>query len=101
MSFKLLLKSVSYNDHYANYEEGWGIFPSEDAFELQTVEGSSKFESVAQAALFVVNKAMEDVYGRHSRAVHFLATHAPKELDSFIDNSVLQSCFNKLKINVC
>lgn len=99
---------LSYNDHYDNHAEGWGVFHTglQDAvhnmYEIQNTLDNNAFEDDEEAVKFVVGKALESPYGRHAKAIRFLAESSPNEVDSFIRGVVGSEVLNELlqKLNI-
>lgn len=97
--------SLSYNDHYDNHTEGWGVFHSHlssDTYEIQNLSDDDRFEDDEEAVKFVVGKALESPYGRHAKAIKFLVESSPNEVDSFIREVVGSEVLNELlqKLNI-
>ena len=102
--------SLSYNDHYDNHAEGWGVFSTglQDAvhnpYELQRIDEDGKFVDDGEAIRFVCYKALQDVYGRHARAIKFLVEESPNEIDSVVRNEIgtnnLDNLLNALNVTL-
>lgn len=97
--------SLSYNDHYDNHAEGWGVFHSHlnsNTYEIQNLSDDDRFEDDEEAVKFVVSKALESPYGRHAKAIKFLVESSPNEVDSFIRGVVGSEVLNELlqKLNI-
>jgi hypothetical protein len=90
---------LSYNDHYDNHAEGWGVFHSDlpdSPFQIQNISEDNTFKDDEEVVKFVVEKALDNPYGRHAKAVRFLIESSPNEVDSFIRGVVGTNTVNLL-----
>lgn len=105
---RLAIQEISYNDHYLNYQDGWGIFctgPTDNTrhpFQLERIDDSRVFINDMEAIQYVCQKVMEtgNITNNYIRALKFLQKHSPDEINvtflNVIGREALDQLINKL-----